>query len=419
MRLVFACLLAALTAGASVADDAAPTVTVTGGDHDLTNVVVRAPLPDGALPGIDRVRLTDGSKVGTAVGQIAAARLLATPAGQQEPARELTFIVPRLSAGQTKTFFVISKFGENGALKRFNWQDAPGDHADLLWGSQPTMRYMYKALDESSKEAREQTFKVYHHLFDRSGETLITKGPGGLYTHHRGLFFGFNKVTYEGKKADVWHCTGDAYQSHEGFGQRAAGELFGRHRVKVAWHGEQKHTFALEERELTCFMPLDDGLLVEFASVLRPTTDKVRLDGDPQHSGFHVRVSNEVAEQFQAKKPQTYFLRPDGKGAVGEERNWDPKTKKGPVNLPWDAMCFELGGKRYTLVYLDRPENPKESRGSERVYGRVGNYFEYDLTADKPLRLNYRVWLQEGEMTGEQCEALHRSFTEPVKVAVK
>src|SRR5262249_13916931 len=148
-------------------------------------------------------------------------------------------------------------------------------------GSRPVLRYVYKALDDSTKESREQTYKVYHHLYDPSGQRLVTKGPGGLYTHHRGIFYGFNKVTYDdGKQVDIWHCTGDTYQGHENFLAREAGPVLGRHRVAIAWHGKGKEVFAKEERELTVYR-VPGGQLVEFASKLRTTDGPIKLDGDP------------------------------------------------------------------------------------------------------------------------------------------
>jgi hypothetical protein len=65
---------------------------------------------------------------------------------------------------------------------------------------------------------------------------------------------------------------------------------------------------------------------------------------------------------------------------------------------------------------VNHPNNPGETRGSERDYGRFGDYFEYDLTPDKPLKLKYRVWVQEGEMTVEQCEAIASAFVAPPTV---
>ena len=153
---------------------------------------------------------------------------------------------------------------------------------------------------------------------------------------------------------------------------------------------------------------LANGVLVDWSSKLTSKVDvPVKLDGDPQHAGFHFRADNEVNEQ---SKKETYYLRPDGKGERGDTRNWEPKTKKGPVNLPWDAMSFVLGDKRYTVVYLNHPSNPKESRHSERDYGRMGSYFEYTLTKDKPLQVRYQIWLQDGELTVAQASELSRRF---------
>jgi hypothetical protein len=227
--------------------------------------------------------------------------------------------------------------------------------------------------------------------------------------------YGFNNITYGGKKVDTWHCTGDTHVSHEGFLKQEAGPVLGRHRVAIDWHGEKKEVFAREERELTVYH-VPGGTLVEFASRLKTTAGKVRLAGDPQHAGFQFRAHNDVADKT---KKETYYLRPDGKGKLGDTRNWDPKTKKGPVNLPWDAMSFVLDGQRYAVAYLNHPQNPGESRWSERDYGRFGCYFEYDLTEDRPLVVTYRVWLQRGEMTGDQVQALSRQFIAPPKVTVK
>ena len=71
----------------------------------------------------------------------------------------------------------------------FEWKDAPGDHLDLLYNGQPALRYMYKAIDESSPEARAATFKPYHHVWSPDGQTLLTNGAGAkLYPHHHGVF---------------------------------------------------------------------------------------------------------------------------------------------------------------------------------------------------------------------------------------
>jgi hypothetical protein len=383
-------------------------VTVEAGPADRPAQPVTAwlDLPDGFAPA--GARLTDASGRDVPV-QLTRAGLL-RPAGARGV--EVHWLAPAMKAGTAATLVLRLTDQASPASGGSAWHDTPGVSAELRHDGRPVLRYEYRPLDESSKDAREATYKVYHHVFDTDGR-LVTKGPGGLYTHHRGLFYGFNKVTYgQNKKADVWHCTGDAYQSHEGFLASDAGPVLGRHRVKVAWHGVGKEVFAEEERELTAFA-LAGGQLVEFVSRVTAKADPVRLDGDPQHAGFHFRAAQEVADKT---KGQTYYLRPDGPGKPGETRNWDPKTRQGPVNLPWNAMSFVLGGQRYTALYLDRPANPKEARYSERDYGRFGSYFEATLTPDKPLTVAYRLWLQKGEMTVAEAEAMSRACVEPPAV---
>jgi len=357
------------------------------------------------------------------------------PAGKHLVRRDLHVIVPALKKGASlkltaKLLLVDNSPDPTG----FAWDDDGGTSRELvhyvLGGvkRRPVLRYMAAPFDDTSKEARDRTYKVFHHLFDPTGKQIVTNGgqtdlkPGEtkklLYPHHRGIMFGFNKCSYgEGlkKKADTWHCTGDACVAHERVLSKDAGAVLGRHRVQLAWHGEKRERFVVEERELTVYS-VPGGTLVEFASRLTTTGGPVRLDGDPQHAGFQFRASNDVADKT-AK--QTYYLRPDGKGELGETRNWDPKTKKGPVDLPWYAMSFVLDGQRYTCCYLNHPQNPKESRFSERDYGRFGGYFEYNVTEKAPLVVNYRLWLQNGEMTGEQAAALHAAFAAGAKGMVK
>ena len=55
---------------------------------------------------------------------------------------------------------------------------------------------------------------MFHHVYDPSGKFLVTKGVGGLFTHHRGLFYGFMKATYGKNTVDIWHCKGDTHQAH-------------------------------------------------------------------------------------------------------------------------------------------------------------------------------------------------------------
>lgn len=296
----------------------------------------------------------------------------------------------------------------------FKWTDTPGKHTDLQFEGRNVFRYDYERIDESSPERREQTYKVFHHVYDVEGKSFITKGPGGKYTHHRGIFFGFNKVSYTdaaGKthNVDIWHCK-NAYQTHEKVLSQTGGKDRAVQRLAIDWHGEGGEVFLKEERQLTIAM-VDGGLQVDFESTLTPAVPQVTLDGDPQHAGFQFRASNEVAE---ATAGQTCYIRPGtGKGEPGQTINWkkgSPKSDPALVDLPWKGMSFVVEGRRYTAVYLDRPGNPKPAVHSERDYGRFGSYFVAALTPDKPLTVRYRLVIVKGELSPDEISNLSAQF---------
>ena len=333
-------------------------------------------------------------------------------------AGELHFVMPHLAAGESVRLKATLSTQSPTIAEGFIWHDHPGHHTDLLFGERPVMTYHYERLDESTPASRVRTYKVFHHAFSPKGDRLVTNGlldDAKVHSpHHRGIFYGFNRITYgNGRTADTWHCIDGAFQQHERFLASEEGPVLGRHRVEISWHG-QDVTFAEEERELTVYN-LPGGHLIEFASRLRSSSGRVRFDGDPQHAGFQFRAHNDVDA---LSSQETIYVRPDGIGKPGATRNWDPQTRQGPVNLPWNAMSFVLGESRYTVAYLDHPGNPKEVRFSEREYGRFGSYFEYTTEKDKPLTVNYRLWLQEGLMQPEEVAALSNNFLDPVKVTV-
>ena len=311
----------------------------------------------------------------------------------------------------------------NAAEPTFRFVETKGEHIDVKYGERNVLRFVNKPHDGSSKESHYLSFKPFHQVFDpKTGETLLSSGAHPntkefLYPHHRGLFFGFNKITYgEKQTADIWHGTNDVYSTFDKMLNAKADAKMATHTAAISWHGSDGKTFAEEERTVTVYA-LPGGTQIDWSTQLTTKLEKVRLDGDPQHAGFHFRATQEVSK---STAKQTYYLRPDGKGKDGDTRNWDAKAKDPKaVNLPWNAMSFVTAGQRYTALRINHPSNPKETRGSERDYGRFGDYFEWDLTPKAPLKVQYRVWVQAGEMTVEECAAMDAGFANPPKVKMQ
>lgn len=381
-------------------------ITVTAKETAASHAPIRIPID---THGIDSPYVAISGSDFNVLGQITEPSVLSA-----DGKAELVFVLPLIEANETTQLYgkTISAAEVNHG---FRFADNPGKFNELSLNDRPVMRYMYEALDRSSDERIGETYKVFHHVYDPSGARYVTKGPGGLFPHHRGLFFGFNRISYgDGQQADIWHCRHGEHQAHREFVSEEAGPVLGRQKLAIDWHGRDDHVFATETRELTAYNT-DGGILIEFATVLESKVGKVRLDGDPQHAGFQFRGSQDIPDKT---RHLTYYVRPDGKGEPGAFRNWSAKKNESPQNLmhidlPWLALHFVLDDTLYTCCYLDHPGNPKPARFSERDYGRFGSYFEYDLDEDHPLKLNYRIWLQEGEMTVDEITDISSGFVAP------
>ena len=164
---------------------------------------------------------------------------------------------------------------------------------DAVWAKTVVTPY-----DHSSKESREATFKVYTHIMDFAGKAPITKGLGGLYPHHRGLFIGWRETTVGDKKYDTWHMT-DCYQQYTGMLSKNPGSESAPPAMGIEWRGNDGTAILSEERAIKPSAGSDGSRVFDFTSVLTSQAD-VKLRGDSHHAGMQVRLSNEVAEHQDA-----------------------------------------------------------------------------------------------------------------------
>lgn len=371
-------------------------------EYDAQHVPLHAtvPLPQSFADGPDgyiAVTLREEGVTGSSVpGQIV----------RKDGTAELWWIAPRLKAGRAGNWVATLRATDTRARPRFMSLETPEEYLDLCWDNRPVLRYVY-AYDASSQERLHQTYKPYYHVFDAAGEKLLTKGPGGLYTHHRGIFIGWNKLKHGGEEYDFWHMNG-VTQRHQRTLHRSAGPVLARLKSLIHWNDPGGKPVIVEEREAIVFRQAAPTiLLLEFRTVLKAVAGDVFLDGDPEHAGMQYRAHNDVAEADQTLKA-SYLFHEDG---------IDPRQDK---DLPWVAMSYGLNGRRYVVQHMNHPENPKPSIYSAyRDYGRFGAFFKHRMDAGQSLSLRYRVWVAEGEPPARQeMAARHLAFINPPRVRV-
>ena len=123
------------------------------------------------------------------------------------------------------------------AAEGFSWvTDESNGTSDLILDGKPVIRYMF-AYDTSTKDRAHETYKVYHHVFGPKSGRQITKGAGGKYTHHRGVFVGWNKTSFgDGKQYDFWHCKNGAHLRHIRFVEQQADADHGTMTSEIHWN---------------------------------------------------------------------------------------------------------------------------------------------------------------------------------------
>ncbi len=327
---------------------------------------------------------------------------------------ELWWLVPRAEVGKTTRWTAALNRREKADKDVFSWKDKEEDYLDLLFGGRKVTRYMY-AYDTSSPQRTFETYKPLHHVFDVQGKNLLTNGPDGehpytkgiKYPHHRGLFIGWNKLTFGGRQYDLWHMK-EAHQVHQDFLELAAGPVLAKSKTLIHWNDKNGEPIIAEQRTTTVFRQSDPTvLLLDFHTKLKAVRGDVFLNGDPEHAGFQYRAHDDVAKGDKEVKA-TYLFHKDG---------IDPKKN---YNLPWAAMSYGLNDRRYSVQHMNHPGNLEPTIYSAyRDYGRFGAFFKEEIPTGKTLTLRYRIWVGRGEMPKRQELAnRYSAFIEGPKVEV-
>ena len=333
---------------------------------------------------------------------------------------EMWWVVPRIQAGSTDGWIARLKQKEKRgddilSWKDFSWKDTEGQYLDLLFDGRRVTRYMY-TYDTSTPQRVFETYKPLHHVFDAEGKNLLTNGPDGehkytkkiKYPHHRGIFIGWNRLEFGGQRFDLWHMPGVA-QVHQKFLEKTAGPVLARSRSLINWNDKGGEAIVAERREVTVFGQSEPTvLLLEFQSELKAVRGDVFLNGDPEHAGMQYRAHNDVATGGKDVKA-TYLFHKDGIDAHKDR------------DLPWAAMSYGLNGRRYSVLHMNHPDNPKETLYSAyRDYGRFGAFFKKKIGAGETLTLRYRILVIEGEMpTRGELAKKYSEFVDGPKVEVE
>jgi hypothetical protein len=333
------------------------------------------------------------------------------------------WIEPSMNAGEKKNYTLTMQPGVAGnAFFRFKEGDGV---RDLYHGERPVMTQVIK-FDPNDHF---NTYKPFDHVYSfrpatqpstqphenrPGGYRPITKGPGGQFPHHRGIYFGFNKTAY----GDFWHCNKGESQRHESFdtAREWAGPVAAKMASVTNWVAADGKPKFRDAREVTAWRVSEDELVLDYDITLETVTGQAeKLAGDAHHAGFHFRGANELANAGDRRRRggAVHYVFPESAKLIKDDV-WG--------ELAWTNANFELFGRRYSVTHMDAPANPDPTTYSTRPYGRFGAFFTAEVTPEKPMKVSYRLVIRDitGGATTQPAkadvEAEYHSFAKPVTV---
>ena len=253
------------------------------------------------------------------------------------------------------------------------------DARTLLVDDRPVLRFEC-AFDPDNLEL---TKKPFHQVIAASDGQPITKGAGGQFPHHRGLFLGWSKTRAgDGPSYDFWHLNRGETQQRVMPLEVRIGPVAATTVDRIHWNAPDGATIVRETRTVTAWNTPQLAFL-DFEFVLEAGGDEtVILGGDPQHAGFQFRAANEVNDHQEL----TVYQRP-GSATGGKNDVWR--------DLSWCRLITPIRDRRYAILHLSHPDNGDGWVYSTRAYGRFGAFKPEQLVPGEPLTLRFRVIVED------------------------
>lgn len=243
----------------------------------------------------------------------------------------------------------------------------------------------------------ERTYKVFTHVYDFAGQNVITKGAGGKFTHHRGLFIGWKDTLVKGEDYDTWHMS-NCYQQHVNWQDISEGDPVSSQEELIEWRTLEHEPILSETRRIVAHQGEDGMRVVDFESELTAEMGDTQLRGDLQHAGMQIRMADEVNDH----QDSTQYIMPDGAEELEDDK---------VVGAWWMCGSVIVEGKRYWVLHMTAPDLATgEPVYSIRRYARFGAFFEPDLKKGEAQAFRFRFVISDKELNQAACQALYAAY---------
>ncbi|MCF7958365.1 MAG: PmoA family protein [Phycisphaerae bacterium] len=272
-------------------------------------------------------------------------------------------------------------------------RDAVTGQYRILDGKRPVLQYNYatvkppagyleKVSTGNLKYAVPRSNYI-HPLFGPEGEEL-TYDWSKDHPHHRGIYWAWPEVQYQGKMADL-HALQNVFARPTGKVKVHDGNDYAEIQAENRWLWEDKTPIVQEMATIRVWAASQSGRYIDLTYTFSPLVDGVTLArrGTKAYGGLNIRMAaigqmklNHYADPVDAKICAAW------QSATG---TWTGAKK--PAVL---AVFEKLDNPDYPGDYIEYPYLP----WFQPTFPKAGS--RYELKKDKPLTLRYRLWICSG-----------------------
>lgn len=350
------------------------------------------------------------------IGWLAAGSLLAQPAAKA-PNQSALPSSPSSPGSPSPPSSVdrVDRVSHHSPLDQLDWAALPGCELVPLPGQQ--LDFLVDGHSRLRWQHGDQSPRPYFFPWVGPGGTsLLRLGHPGApdHDHHRGIWFAHHDVDglsfwADGQGNTIRQTQWYVYQESD---QRAIMA------VQLSWRDADDQE-RLQQQLIAVLTPQQAGqMTLELQSDFRPGAgrDSVQL-GKTNFGLLAVRVARSLSHRYGGGQLA------NSEGDVGETACFGKPARwmdySGPLavaptnDLPAAGRSQRIQG----ITYFDHPDNPHyPSHWHVRADGWMGAAFNLQsavvLTADRPLRLRYLLWLHEGGYDAAAAERVHQAFAE-------
>lgn len=246
-----------------------------------------------------------------------------------------------------------------------------------------------------------------HPLHGPDGDVLTDDFPPD-HPHHRGVFFGWPRMTVLGREVDYWHLRG-LRPTFEEWGMRWIDGPRASFASQSVWKTEEGTPAVREELRYEIHASDETGRMIDIHSVFTNLTEQnLTISGSPgaAYGGLNLRMDG--------KRPGVRITAAGG-AIEGNVNELDPPS-------PWADHSSRAGPERpYSGVALfQHPDNPgyPAKNWTLRPYGFLGGAWpgqsNHVLAPGKRLELRYRLFVHRGTAEDAGVEDRFQSFLKDV-----